>query len=129
MEELIVEKKINEIIPDKNQPRKNIDQEKLEEMTRSMITEGLINPIEIDENNVIVTGEMRWRACMAAGQEVIKCRVVKVAGRDRYKRQVIENIHNNTMNSWDTAKALEYLLQKHISNIPGSFDQKLYNFL
>lgn len=74
-----------------------------------MLTEGVINPIEVDENYVIVTGEMRWRAAKLAGLKTIPAKIIKINAEGRFLRQVIENVHHNTMSDWDTAKALEKL--------------------
>lgn len=74
-----------------------------------MLTEGVINPIEVDENNVIITGEMRWRAAKLAGLQTIPAKILKINPEKRFIRQVIENVHHNTMSDWDTAKALEKL--------------------
>lgn len=112
-------RKLSEISPDPNQPRRNIDKDKVEEMAKSIRTEGIINAIEIDENNVIVTGETRWRAAAIAGLETIPCKIISVKGRDRFRRQVVENVCNNTMNPIDTAKALEKLLAKYRTSSPG----------
>lgn len=75
----------------------------------SMLTEGVINPIEVDEDYVIVTGEMRWRAAKFAGLKTIPAKIIRISPEKRFLRQVIENIHHNTMSDWDTAKALEKL--------------------
>lgn len=107
----IVNLPINKIKPDPNQPRQTVDQDKVKGMAQSIITEGVINPIEVDKNYIIITGEMRWRAATEAGLETIPCRIIEITAEDRFRRQVIENIHHNTMSDWDTAKALERLLK------------------
>lgn len=106
---------IAEIKPDKNQPRQNINhtqRERIKGMAQNIQTEGIINAIEIDEDNIIVTGEMRWRAAQLAGLKEVPCKVVKnITAYDRFRRQVAENIHHNTMGDIDTAKALKKLLR------------------
>jgi ParB/RepB/Spo0J family partition protein len=102
---------INSITPDKNQPRHTIDLVRVREMAKSILTEGVINPIEIDEKNVIVTGEIRWRSAKEAGLKEIPCKIVHYEGRDRFRRQVVENIHHNTMTTMDTAESLSKLLK------------------
>lgn len=110
-----VSKNPNSLRPDKNQPRTHKDEEKAREMADSIKTVGIINPIEIDENDVIITGETRWRAAKIAGLESIPCKVLReLTKRERFRRQVIENVHNNTMNPWDTAIALAGLLKEHL---------------
>ena len=111
---ILAEVAVGDIKPDPNQPRTHIDQDKVRDMAQSMRTEGVIKPIEIDEDNVIVTGEMRWRAAKEAGLATIPCVRRSFKGRDRYRRQLIENLHNNTMSSMETAKALDKLLDKSL---------------
>ena len=98
------------ITPDKLQPRTIIDQKQVEEMAISIITEGIINPIEIDKNHVIITGELRWRAAQVAQLQQVPCKIIEINPQTRFRRQVIENLHHNSMNIMDTARALEKLL-------------------
>lgn len=98
---------------DPTQPRKFIDQEKVKGMAQSILAQGVINPIEIDKDFRIVTGELRYRATKEAGLTEIPCKVIEVSDEDRFERQVIENVHHNTMSSWDTAKSLEKLLSSY----------------
>jgi len=106
----IIEVEIDKITPDPNQPRTSIDESDLREMAASIITEGIINPIEIDKQNVIVTGERRWRAAKIAGLKTIRAIEISIGQDERFMRQVIENIHHNTMSDWDTANALAKLI-------------------
>lgn len=106
----IQELAISKIKPDPNQPRQKINHERVEDMAKSIRTEGVINPIEVDAKNIIITGEMRWRAAKIAGLETVPCKVIKISPNERFRRQVIENIHHNTMSDWDTAQALAKLL-------------------
>lgn len=101
---------VNDIRPDPNQPRKSFDPVRIKEMAQSLKTEGMVNPIEIDEKMVIITGEMRWRSAKEAGFTEVPCKIIKIEGRDRYRRQVIENIHHNTMTAMETARGLSKLL-------------------
>lgn len=94
---------------DPNQPRQTIDHDKVTEMSQTIITEGVINPVEIDEDYVIITGELRTRAARQASLKEIPCKILKINPKTRFRRQVIENISHNTMSDWDTAHALERL--------------------
>ena len=58
---------ISKIRPDKDQPRKYIDPEAVEGLAESYKNQGLINPIEVDKDNVIITGELRYQAAKKAG--------------------------------------------------------------
>lgn len=102
---------VKRIKPDPSQPRQTLDEEKIQEMAQSMKTEGVINPIEVDKDLIIVTGEMRWRAAQAAGLKEIPAKIISISPKERFRRQVVENIHHNTMTDWDTGKALHKLLE------------------
>ena len=128
----IIEIEIEKIKADPNQPRTSADEEGLKEMAQSMITEGVINPIETDEDFVIVTGERRWRAAKIAGLKTVPVKVIKIGKGERFMRQVIENIHNETISDTDMAHALKKLLEHRkegkISDLsPGdkSLDKKI----
>ncbi len=114
----ILEMPIESLKRDDSQPRQTFDQERIEEMAQSIKTEGIINPIEIDSTNTIVTGEMRWRSAKLAGLATVPCKVISITPDERFRRQVIENIHHNTMSDWDTAKALQKLLRWHAARQP-----------
>lgn len=107
---------IKEIAVDKlkrdiNQPRHTFDNDLIKEMSQSIQTEGIINPIEIDKDNTIITGEQRWRAAKYLGLKTVPCKVLSIKDpMERYRRQFIENAHHNTMTDWDTAKALKKLM-------------------
>ncbi len=110
---------VDKIKRDPTQPRQVIDKNRVQEIAASMLTEGVINPIEVDEKLVIVTGEMRWRAAKAAGLATIPAKIIKIRPQKRFLRQVIENIHHNTMSDWDTAKALQKLCSQILETTPG----------
>lgn len=106
----ITEVDIKKIKADPEQPRKFIDETDLREMAQSIVTEGVINAIEIDKDFVIITGERRWRAAGIAGLKTVPVKILDIGKDERFMRQVIENIHNNTMSDWDTCNALTHLL-------------------
>ncbi len=110
---------IEKLKRDKKQPRQTFDEEKIRGMAQSIVTEGIINPIEVDKNFVIITGELRSRAAKVAGLKEVPCKVISINEKERFRRQVIENIHHNTMTDWDTAKALSKLL-KELPIVPGT---------
>lgn len=111
---------INKLRPDKDQPRRIINEIDLEGLAGSIKNEGIINPIEIDDDMVIITGERRWRAAKLAGLKTVLCFTNNIEGKDRFKHQVHENIHHNTMNDIDTAKALYKILIDYGKLSPGA---------
>ena len=117
----IIQKNINEIRPDTNQPRKNFPETRIREMAKSILTEGIINPIEVDKDGVIVTGEIRWRSAKEAGLKTVPVKVID-PGKTRFRRQVVENVHHNTMTTMDTSRALSKLLSHNKLNAVQNSD-------
>jgi len=98
---------IDKIKTDSNNPRQSSKEENLKEMAQSILTAGVINPIEVDKNLVIITGERRWKAAKIAGLKMVPVRIIDISEDKRFVRQVIENIHQNTMAPLDIAIALD----------------------
>lgn len=121
-QDLLVE--VARIKPDPNQPRKIFEEDKIRELARSIESVGLENPIVIDSNYTIVTGERRWRAHKLLGGEKIKCRIVTPKDDiERLARQISENIHTGSMTVWETAQAMNVLCAK-IQARPIDFDRQ-----
>lgn len=112
--------KIKDIKLDKTQPRQVIDEGYVNNLAKSMATEGLIHPIEIDSNNTIIVGELRYRAAISLGWEEIEVNVnpKQLTEYERLRRQLIENLQQSgskgggqPMNVIDTARAYDKLLK------------------
>lgn len=108
---------INTIKPDPNQPRKIFDEKHIKGLAQSISQEGIINPIEIDEDGMIITGECRWKAAKELGLEKVSVNINK-SGYGEYERlrhQMAENVHQSgssydtMMNPIDTAKGYSKL--------------------
>lgn len=115
---------IDKLKRDKNQPRQTFDKDKIQDMAQSIKTEGVINPIEIDKDYFIITGELRSRAAKLAGLKTVPCKIISINPKERFRRQVIENLHNATMTEWDTAKAIKKLLDGRQATIRSSKQHK-----
>jgi len=101
---------VGKIRPDPNQPRKTIEKSQIDDMAQNMKYQGVINPIEVDKDLVIVTGEQRWWAAKKAGFKKVPIKILEeIQPYDRFMRQVSENVHQNTMTEWDTAVAVKKL--------------------
>lgn len=101
--------------PDSNQPRRTISETEVESLARNFLQKGVgvINPIEADDNNVIVTGELRWRAALKAGLSTIPLRRhIPETDSFRYLRQVSENILHSTLSAYDKGMAFQDLLER-----------------
>lgn len=111
----IEEKRIDlkDIKFDPEQPRKTFDPEEIENLAKTYKTQGIINAPEIDENNVVITGELRVRAAKIAGLKNIRCNVIKgLSEIERRERQIIENLHLHKLETSEYEKAIVELYEK-----------------
>ena len=107
---------INEIYPNPNQPRKNFDQESLEELAESIRVHGLIQPITVnkmDDGYLIIAGERRYRACKMAGLTEIDAIVKNYTSRQIAEISIIENLQREDLNPIEIAKSLQKLMQEY----------------
>ena len=92
MEEKIEYVNPEELKPDPNQPRKYFDEGEIEQLAKTYDVQDVINPIEADENNVIILGERRWRGAIKKGLDKIPIRrKVGLSQKERYERQAIDD--------------------------------------
>lgn len=94
------------IKPDQHQPRK-ANLEKVDALAVNIKAEGIINPIEIDENYVIITGEHRWRAALKLKFKTVPVKIFNISDPfDRFVRQVAENSNQDVMTPMESARAI-----------------------
>lgn len=106
-------RKLSEIRPDPNQPRRHFDEAALKELAETMKEHGLLKNIEVDPSGMIVTGERRYHAAMLAGWKEMPVRVVRPKdARERVKRQLVENLMHEPMNPIEIGETLKHLLQE-----------------
>ena len=100
----------------KFQPRKDIDPEKLQELSDSIKAQGIIQPIivrKIDaEKYEIVAGERRWRAAQLAGLQEVPVVIRDINDRAAIAQTLIENIQREDLNPLEEAEALKRLLDE-----------------
>ena len=110
----VLEIDISNIRPNPNQPRKVFDPDALMELRDSIISQGVLQPIlveEIAENiYVIVAGERRYRAAKMAGLKTVPCIVRNFTDLQRMEVSLIENIQRESLNPVEEARAYAYLL-------------------
>lgn len=108
--------KITEVEPNREQPRKNFNQEALEELAESIKEYGLIQPIIVTEKDgyySIIAGERRWRACKLAGLEEIPAIIRDDDERRNNEIALIENIQREDLNPIDKALGFRQLLEEY----------------
>ena len=114
--EIVQNIKITKIEPDKEQPRKRFDEEKLEELANSIKQYGVILPIIVtlkDDYYQIIAGERRWRAAKKAGLKEMPCIVRENDERKNKEIALIENIQREDLNPIDKARGFRQLLDDY----------------
>jgi len=108
----IIEMPVSSLKPDPSQPRKTFPDNAMENMALTVKRHGTINPIEVDEKNVIITGEIRWKAAKKAGVKTIPVKRIRgITPGERLERQLIENYHQARLSEDEGYEAI-YRLYK-----------------
>jgi ParB family chromosome partitioning protein len=124
--------------PNRFQPRTNIDEAKIDELARSIRSNGMIQPIvvrTIDGGYEIVAGERRWRASQRAGLLKVPVVVRDIPEERLLAAALIENIQREDLNPIEEAYAYrrlvdEYqLTQEQIADAVGKDRSSVANFL
>lgn len=108
--------KISEVEPNREQPRKSFNEETLEELAESIKQYGLIQPIIVTKEDgyyAIVAGERRWRACKKAGLKEISAIVREKDERKNKEIALIENIQREDLNPIDKAMGIKALMEEY----------------
>lgn len=107
--------KINDVEPNKNQPRKTFDTEKIEALADSIKEHGLIQPIVVTQgkNGIykIVAGERRWRAAKKAGLKEIPVVINEYTDEQVAEVALIENLQREDLNPIEEALGYHVLLE------------------
>ena len=114
--EKIINLKLIDIEPNKNQPRVNFDEEKIEELASSVKEYGVIQPIIVSKKKdyyQIVAGERRWRAAKKAGISEIPAIIRDYSEQKNKEIALIENIQRQDLNPIEKAKGMKELIEKY----------------
>lgn len=102
------ELKLDDIIPDPDQPRRNFAEEQLKTLADSIKQHGILQPIVVTKEGAkykIVTGERRWRASKIAGQKTIPAIIRTLDAQNRLELEIIENVQREDLNAIEIATA------------------------
>jgi len=123
----------------KYQPRKDMSSEALEDLSNSIRSQGIIQPIvvrNVSENSYeIIAGERRWRAAQLAEIDKVPCIIKNVADEAAIAIALIENIQREDLNAMEEAIALERLLtefeltHQEVANAVGKSRTAVSNLL
>lgn len=105
--------KITMVEPNRKQPRKNFDEDSLQELCDSIKQVGLIQPILVQDRKdhyEIIAGERRWRAAKMAGLKEIPVIIRDYSDQEIMEISLIENIQREDLNPIEEAQAYKRLL-------------------
>lgn len=114
--ETIQNLKIIEVEPNRDQPRRNFDEESIEELASSIKEYGIIQPIIVTKQKdyyQIVAGERRWRAAKKAGLTEIPSIIREYDKQTNSEIALIENIQRQDLNPIEKAMAIRELLDTY----------------
>ena len=107
--------KVRDIEPNKNQPRKTFDKEKLEILSSSIATHGIVQPILVKPNingtYMIVAGERRWRAAKLAKIKEVPCVIRQLDEPAVMEIALIENLQREDLNPIEEAEGYRRLME------------------
>ncbi len=130
---------LDQIEPNPNQPRREFEEEGLEELAESIRSIGIIQPVtlrQIAENKFqIIAGERRWRASQLVGLKAIPAYIRTISDENVMEMALVENIQRQDLNAIEIALAYEHLLendgmtQEKISERVGKSRAAIANYL
>ena len=115
---------LSDIVPNKYQPRKNFEEENLEDLTNSIKERGVIQPIIVRHSNnesskyEIIAGERRWLAARKAGLHDIPVVVTDVDDLKSLEFAIVENVQRHDLNPLEEAQGYKRLIDEF------SYDQE-----
>ena len=105
---------IDQIEANPNQPRREFDEDSLNELANSIREIGIIQPITLRQTDVnkfqIIAGERRWGASQIAGLKAVPAYIRTIKDENVMEMALVENIQREDLNSIEIALAYEYLL-------------------
>ncbi len=105
--------KLSKVEPNREQPRKNFDEDSLQELAESLKQFGMLQPILVQNRGdyyEIIAGERRWRAAKIAGLKEVPVIVRELTDQEIVEISLIENIQREDLNPIEEAQAYKRLL-------------------
>lgn len=135
----ISEVPLSQIEANPNQPRREFDQDALQELAASIRQIGIIQPITLrqteNDKYQIIAGERRWRASQLAGLYAIPAYIRTISDENILEMALVENIQREDLNAIEIALAYEHLLdaegmtQEKVSERVGKSRTAITNYL
>lgn len=106
-----------QIRPNKTQPRRNFDEEDLRSLSRSIVENGILQPLVVRRINStefeLIAGERRLRAAIMAGLSKVPCVVHKCTDKESALLALIENLQRADLSMFEEARGIARLIRKY----------------
>ena len=132
---------ISELMSNKFQPRKNFDEDSLQDLTNSIKERGIIQPIIVRKSNherskyEIIAGERRWLAAQKAGLHEVPVVITDADDLRSLEFAIVENVQRNDLNAIEEARGYQRLMdefsydQEKVAQFIGKSRSHIANFL
>ena len=134
----VFELSMDDILPNRFQPREVFDEQALNELALSIREHGVIQPIivrKIGDKYEIIAGERRFRASQIAGKKTIPALVRNIDDKESAKIALLENLQRKNLTSieeartYDTILKLDNMTQEELANNLGKSQSTVANKL
>jgi len=106
---------LSRIEPRPEQPRKVFEDDKIEELTKSIREHGVLSPLTVRRADgglyQIIAGERRWRAARAAGLQEVPARIVEADDRKAFELALVENLQREDLSPVEEARGYKLLME------------------
>ena len=106
-----------QIRPNRTQPRRSFDEESLKSLSRSIVENGILQPLVVRRINAtefeLIAGERRLRAAIMAGMNKVPCVIHKCGDKDSALLALIENLQRTDLNMFEEARGIARLIRKY----------------
>jgi ParB family chromosome partitioning protein len=106
---------IEEVVPNRSQPRKRFDESKLQELAESIKKNGILEPLivrKVEQGYEIIVGERRWRAAQKAGLKEVPVLLKEIEGPEALEISLIENLQRENLNPIEEAEGYRRLIEE-----------------
>ena len=108
---------INEIEPNRAQPRKTFDEQALSELAQSIADHGVIQPLLVrplpDGSYQLIAGERRWRASRMAGLSEVPVVIREMSDSEAMELALVENLQREDLNPIEEARGFQLLMETY----------------
>ena len=113
----VLEVHLDKLEPNPYQPRQEMNEEALEELTLSIEAHGIVQPVIVrrtpeEDLFQIIAGERRWRAARRAGLQTVPCVIYEADDEKMLEVALVENLQRNDLGPIEMAMALRHLIQE-----------------